>query len=178
VSDRISLTTPLLSNYACRVAQRGTRRLYFNCGGLVVTAMLLLSATIGVLAVVAFYLLVQAGGNASEGLIGALLGVSFAFWSGYLAITRYRQHGHFEVDAETGVLRRYRGGRQVGEFRLRDVRRVWLALDVTDTLHLDALPSWLQIGLTSGEVFRLAKGTREELQPVCEAMRRLGLALT
>jgi hypothetical protein len=176
VSDRISLTTPLLSNYACRVAQRGTRRIEFDCSGLVFTVMLLLSATIGALSVVAFYLLVQAGGNPTEGLVGALLGVSFAFWSSYLAVQRYRQHGHFEVDADEGVLRRFRAGRQVSEFRLRDIRRVWLALDVTDTLHLDALPSWLQIAMTSGEVFRVAKGTREELEPVCAALRRLGLA--
>ena len=66
----------------------------------------------------------------------------------------------------------------VGEFDFEEVRRVWLSLDRTDGIRLDATPSWLQIGLRSGEIFRLAKGSRQELAPVCEAMRDLGLALS
>jgi hypothetical protein len=45
-------------------------------------------------------------------------------------------------------------------------------------LNLSGPPSWLQVLLDNGEVFRLAKGSHTELAPVCEAMRGLGLAPT
>jgi hypothetical protein len=94
-----------------------------------------------------------------------------------MAIQRYRKHGRFELDGELGVLRRFRAGRLTGEFAFDEVNRVWLALDATDGLRLSAgPPSWLQVRMQNGEIFRLAKGTRQELAPVCDAMRELGLA--
>ncbi len=165
----------LLSNYACDVAQRGARRLYFNCSGLVLTAMFAVGTAVAVASVVAFVLLVQAGGDESRGLIGALMGLSLAVWSAHLAIHRWQRHGTFELDGDEGVLRRYRGGRMTGEFALSSITRVWLTVDATDGIRLDAPPSWLQVLLETGEVFRLAKGSRKELEPVCEAMRDLGL---
>ena len=165
----------LLSNYACTVAQRGAERIYFTCSGLGVLTVLLTWSIVGALSVVAFYLLVRAGGDADQGLFGSIMGLSIAFWTAHLAIQRYRRHGRFELDAERGVLRRYRAGRMVGEFDLDEISRVCLVLDPTDTVRLRKLPSWLQIDLRSGEIFRLAKGTRQELEPVCEALRRVGL---
>ena len=73
-------------------------------------------------------------------------------------------------------MRRYRGGRMTGEFALSSITRVWLTVDATDGIRLDSPPSWLQVLLDTGEVFRLAKGSRQELAPVCEAMRDLGLS--
>jgi hypothetical protein len=177
VVERGSLVN-LMSNYACTVAQRGVQRLYFTCSGLGVTAILVLWAAVGTLSVIAFYLLVRAGGDASQGLLGSLMGLSIAFWTTHLAVQRYRRHGQFELDAEHGVLRRFRAGKMVGEFRLGEISRVGLVLDPTDTVRFTKLPSWLQVDLRSGEIFRLAKGTRQELEPVCEALRRLGLAPT
>ncbi len=168
----------LLSNYACSVAQRGAQRLICRCSGNVVTGLLLMGAAIAALAIVAFALLMAAGGNVPKGLVGAALGVTLGAVSTHLAVQRYQRHGRFELDGEQGVLRRYRAGRMVGEFDFGEVRRVWLALDRTDGLRPEAPPSWLQIGLRSGEVFRIAKGSRQELAPVCEAMRDLGLALS
>lgn len=175
VSDRKSIIM-LLSNYACDVAQRGARRLYFNCNGLVLTVMFSIGTAVAVLSVVAFVLLVQAGGDEGRGLIGALMGLSLAVWSAHLAIRRWQRHGTFELDGDRGVLRRFRGGRMTGEFALTQITRVWLTVDATDGLRLDGSPSWLQVLLDSGEVFRLAKGNRQELEPVCEAMKNLGLA--
>jgi hypothetical protein len=49
-------------------------------------------------------------------------------------------------------------------------------LDATDSLALvRGTASWLQVALSTGEVFRLAKGSPLELEPVCDAMRELGL---
>jgi len=175
VSDRKSMML-LLSNYACDVAQRGARRLYFNCSGLVLTTMFAAGAGVAVASVVAFVLLVQAGGDESRGLMGSLMGLSLAVWSAHLAIRRWQRHGTFELDGDEGVLRRYRGGRMTGEFALSSITRVWLSVDATDGVRLDAPPSWLQVLLESGEVFRLAKGNKTELAPVCDAMRDLGLS--
>jgi hypothetical protein len=174
VFGRRSVIT-ILSNYACDVAQRGARRLYFNCGGLVVTAMFALGSAVSAISVVAFVLLVQAGGDAQRGLLGSLMGLSLAVWSAHLAIGRYQRHGSFELDGDEGVLRRFRAGRMTGEFDLSQITRVWITVDATDGMRLDGPPSWLQVLLDSGEVFRLAKGSRQELRPVCEAMRRLGV---
>jgi hypothetical protein len=168
----------LLSNYACRVAQRGARSLYFNCNGLVLTVLFAVGAAVAVTSVVAFVLLVQAGGDESRGLIGALMGLSLAVWSAHLAIRRWQRHGTFELDGDRGVLRRYRAGRMTSEFELTQITRVWLAVDATDGLRLDGPPSWLQVLLDSGEVFRLAKGSHQELRPVCEAMKNIGLGLS
>ena len=165
----------LLSNYACDVAQRDARRLYFNCSGIVLTVLFAFGAAVAVLSVVAFSLLVHAGGDSRTGLIGSLMGLSLAVWSAHLAILRYRRHGRFELDGDKGVLRRYRAGRLTGEFALSQVTRVWLTVDATDGLRLDGPPSWLQVLLDSGEVFRLAKGSRQELAPVCDALQELGL---
>ncbi len=166
----------LLSNYACHVAQAGARHLYFRCRGLVVTSFFLIWAAVAALSLVAFVLLVRVGGDADQGLIGCLMAISLGVWSTHLAVSRYRRHGRFELDGEAGVLRLYRGGRMVSEFGFNDITRVWLALDATDTVRLEQPPSWLQVGLKSGEVFRLAKGTRVELEPVCDVMREMGLA--
>lgn len=166
----------LLSNYACHVAQGDARRLYFRCSGLVVTGFFLLWAAVAALSVVAFVLLVVAGGSERMGLVGCLMAISLAVWSTHMAVERYRRHGRFELDGEAGVLRLFRGGRMVGEFCFSKITRVWLALDATDTVRLEEPPSWLQVGLESGEVFRLAKGTPVELEPVCDVMREMGLA--
>ena len=168
----------LLSNYACHVAQGEASRLYFRCRGLVVTGFFLLWAAVAVLAVVAFVLLVMHGGDRSQGLVGCLMAISLAVWSTHLAVARHRRHGRFELDGEAGVLRHFRGRRMVNEFQIGDITRVWLALDATDTVRFEQPPSWLQVGLRSGEVFRLAKGTRVELEPVCDVMREMGLAPT
>jgi hypothetical protein len=166
----------LLSNYACFVAQGGARRLYFRCRGLVVTGFFLIWAAVAALSVVAFVLLMVAGGSETMGLVGSLMAISLAVWSTHLAVERHRRHGRFELDGEAGVLRRYGGGRHVSEYALSDINRVWLALDATDTVRLEQPPSWLQVRLKSGEIFRLAKGTRVELAPVCDVMREMGLA--
>lgn len=168
----------LLSNYACDVAQGSSRQLYFVCRGLVVTGFFLLWSVVAVLSLVAFVLLTRQGGAEYEsmGLAGSLMAISLAVWSTHLAVARYRRHGRFELDGEAGVLRHYRGTRMVGEFHIRDIERVWLALDATDTVRMEQPPSWLQVRLESGEIFRLAKGSRVELAPVCDVMREMGLA--
>jgi hypothetical protein len=175
VSERGSIIL-LLSNYACRVAQTGGARLYFKCSGLVTTALLVAAASVSALSVVAMYLLVSAGGDANRGLLSGLMGLSLAVWSGHMALTRYRRHGRFEIDADEGVLRRYRAGRMTSEYSLDQITRVWLTIDATDGINLNTPPQWLQVLLDNGEMFRLAKGSRKELAPVCEAMRGLGLA--
>lgn len=178
VAERSGSLVNLLSNYACTVAQRGAKRLYFTCSGLGIMALLLIWVLVGGLSVVAFFLLVRAGGDAHQGLLGSVMGLSIAFWTAHLAVQRYRRHGQFELDGEHGILRRYRAGRMVGEFRLGDISRVCIVLDPTDTVRFTNLPSWLQIDLRSGEIFRIAKGTPQELEPVCEALRRMNLAPT
>jgi hypothetical protein len=142
----------------------------------VVTGFFLLWAAVAALSLVAFVLLVVAGGNENQGLMGCLLAISLAVWSTHLAIARHRQHGRFELDGEEGVLRQFHGDRLVNEFCFNDITRVWLALDATDTIRLEQPPSWLQVHLKSGQIFRLAKGTRVELEPVCDVMREMGLA--
>jgi hypothetical protein len=189
VPARSSLVT-LLSNYACDVGQRGDRRLYCNCDGLVITAGFVVGALIGLTSVVAFAMLVAAGGNPAKGAVGAAMATGFATAMGTMALRRSSHHGRFELDAEQALLRHYRGKRKIGEYSFRDVLRVWLVTDLTDgrvavQVTLGATPlagsrapaSWLQIATRSGEMFRLAKGTRQELAPVCEAMRRMGLSL-
>lgn len=166
----------LLSNYACHVAQGDSRKLYFRCRGLVVTGFFLLWSAVAALSVVAFVLLVFAGGDEHMGLVGCLMAISLGVWSAHLAVDRYRRHGRFELDGHAGVLRLFRGGRQISEYRIRDIKRVWLVVDATDTVRLEQPPSWLQVALESGEVFRLAKGTAVELEPVCDVMREMGLA--
>jgi hypothetical protein len=142
----------------------------------VVTGFFLLWAAIAALSVVAFVLLVVHGGDANTGLVGSLMAISLAVWSTHLAVARYRRHGQFELDGEAGVLRRFRGGKMISEFRFNDITRVWLAIDATDTVRIEQPPSWLQVGTKSGEVFRLAKGTRVELAPVCDVIREMGFA--
>lgn len=176
VSARSSLIT-LVSNYACDVSGRGDRRLYCNCSGLVVTVAYALGAMVGLLSVVAFSMLVAAGGNPAKGAVGALMGITLAAAMATIAIRRYSRHGSFIIDAEQGTLRHYRGKRMIGEYSFRDLLRFWLVIDPTDVqLPELTLPSWLQVTTRSGETFRLAKGTRQELAPVCEAIRRMGLA--
>ncbi len=176
VSARSSLIT-LVSNYACDVGARGDRRLYFDCSGLVVTVLFSLGAMIGLLSVVAFSMLVAAGGNPAKGAIGGLMGTALAAAMATVAMRRYNRHGSFVIDAEQAVLRHYRGKHMLGEYSFRDLLRFWLVIDPTDIHTLELTPpNWLQVTTRSGEIFRLAKGTRQELAPVCEALRRMGLA--
>jgi len=140
------------------------------------TIFLAFGSAVAALSVVSFVLLVQAGGDASRGLLYSLMGLSLAVWSAHLAIRRYRRHGSFELDGDLGVLRRYRAGRMTDEFSLSQITRVWLTIDATDGVRITEQPSWLQVLLDSGEMFRLAKGNERELAPVCDAMRHLGLA--
>jgi hypothetical protein len=173
--QRLSITT-LLSNYACQVVQRGATRLYCTCRGNIVTGILVLGAAVAALSVVTTMLLVEAGGDSRKGLFGVALGLILAGGSTHMAIQRYQRHGRFELDGERGVLRRFRAGRLTGEYRFDQVRRVWLTVDATDTIGLlQGTPSWLQVALSTGEIFRLAKGSRLELEPVCDAMREVGL---
>jgi hypothetical protein len=167
----------LLSNYACAVARHGAQRLDCRCSGNVVTALLFTGTATAILALVAFVLLMMAGGDWSIGMLYVGMALGLAGASTQMAITRYRKHGHFEIDGERGVLRRYRGGRMTSEFKFNDVKRVWLAVDATDGMAmLGTMPTWLQIAFEGGQIFRIAKGSRQELEPVCEAMRELGLA--
>lgn len=175
--QRTSLIT-LLSNYACDVAQRGALRLVCTCRGNVVTAMLACSAAVAALSVVAFPLLVMAGGDRTMGIVGVGMALLLAGFSIQLAVSRYRKHGEFVIDGEAGVLQRYRAGRMTAEFGFENVTRVWTVLDPTDSMGLlSGPPRWLQIGLDNGEVFRVAKGSPQELEPVCDAIRKLGLAI-
>jgi hypothetical protein len=180
---RASLIT-LLSNYACQVGQRGAKRLYCTCRGNVITGLLAVGTAIAALSVVPALwltpLLIDAGRDrdAAVGFVGMLLGLVLAGGSAYLAVQRYQRHGRFELDGERGVLRRYRAGRLTGEYGFDKVRGVWLSLDMTDSLALlHGTPTWLQIAFSTGEIFRLAKGSPKELEPVCDAMRELGLSV-
>lgn len=172
-----SCSTNLLSNYACEVGQRGERRLYCKCTGWVFTAVLAISALIGALAVVSFGFLVAAGGDPFRGFVGAILGATFAAIAVHLAANHYRRHGRFVLDGVSGILRHYRAGRLVDEYAFNDVQRVWMSIDLTDGVRLSGPPSWLQIALRNGNVLRLAKGSKTELAPVCDAMKKLGFAL-
>lgn len=127
------------------------------------------------LTMVSYVILVRAGGDPGEGLLGAVMGLTVAYWSLTLAVRRYRRHGEFELDAERGVLRRYRAGFMVGEFDLDLVDQVGLVIDPTDGVRMSSLPSWLQVTFCTGEVFRIAKGSPQELAPVCAALRHFGL---
>ncbi len=167
----------MLSNYACEVGQRGERRLYCKCTGWVFTTLLVVSAFVGALAVVSFGFLVMAGGDPSRGFVGALLGATLSAVAVHLAANRHRRHGRFVLDGDHGILRRYRAGRLVDEFAFNDVQRVWLTIDLTDGVRLSAPPSWLQVAFRNGSIFRLAKGSKTELAPVCDAMKKLGFAL-
>ena len=164
----------LLSNYACTVRQRG-RLLVCRCSGWVVTAFMLAAAAICGLASIAMLLLIRVGGDPTHALVISLMGVSLMTASGHLACVRYRRHGCFELDGEHGLLRHFRVGRQVAEFDFDQIQRVSLVLDASDGMRLSGPPSWLQIGLSNGEVLRLAKGSRQELAPVCAALRELGV---
>ncbi len=174
VGERGSLVS-LLSNYACGVYQRGPQKLFCRCRGLGMMAFMVTSAIISGLAAVSMLLLVRAGGDALVGLISGVMGVTLATAFVHLAIQRYRRHGSFELDGAQGVVRRYRVGRMVGEFGFEEVRRVSLVVDPTDGIRLSGPPSWLQIRLENGDVFRLAKGSYSELAPVCAALAQLGL---
>ncbi len=174
VGERGSLVS-LLSNYACGVYQRGPQKLFCRCRGLGMMAFMVTSAIISGLAAVSMLLLVRAGGDALVGLISGVMGVTLATAFVHLAIQRYRRHGSFELDGERGIVRRYRVGRMVREFAFDEVHKVSLVLDPTDGIRLSGPPSWLQIKLQSGEIFRLAKGSYKELAPVCAALVRLGL---
>lgn len=174
VGERTSLVN-LLSNYACGVYQRSPEKLFCRCSGLGMFTFMVVSALISGMAAVSLLLLVRAGGDAFIGLLGGIMGVSLATAFTHLAVQRYRRHGSFELDGEQGVVRRYRVGRMVGEFSFEQVRRVSLVLDPTDGIRLSGPPSWLQIRLQNGDIFRLAKGSYKELAPVCAALARLGL---
>lgn len=174
MAERGSLVS-LLSNYACRVYQRGPEKLFCRCTGLGMTAFMLTNAIISGLASVSLLLLVRAGGDALVGLLGGVMGISLATAFGHFALQRYRRHGSFELDGKRGVVRRYRIGRMVGEFGFEQVRRVSLVIDPTDGIRLSGPPSWLQIRLKNGQIFRLAKGSHSELAPVCAALAQLGL---
>ena len=138
-------------------------------------AFMVTNAIISALASVSLLLLVRAGGNATIGFIGGVMGITLATAFGHFAVQRYRRHGSFELDGARGVVRRYRIGRMVGEFDFAQVRRVSLVIDPTDSIRLSGPPSWLQIRLNNGDIFRLAKGSYSELAPVCAALARLGL---
>ena len=139
--------------------------------------MLSAGVAVAVLSVVAFILLVMAGGDSVRGFMGVAMALTLGVASTHMALARYQKHGSFEIDGDEGVLRRYRAGRMTSEFAFDEVKRVWLATDHTDGMGLlGSMPIWLQIAVEDGQVFRIAKGSRQELEPVCEAMRQLGLA--
>jgi hypothetical protein len=178
VGARSSLVT-ILSNYACDVGQRGDGRMVFNCGGGVVTAALALGAVVCLSSMMGFALLVAVGGSSAKAAFGVASGAALAAALGTLAIQRYGRHGRFEIDGERAVMRRFRGSTMLGEYSFRDLLRVWLVVDALDGMSAvqdTTPPSWLQVATRTGEVFRIAKGTRQELAPVCAALRRLGLA--
>jgi hypothetical protein len=140
------------------------------------TIILALGAAVAAISVVTLVLLVNAGADLHKGLASVAMALILAGASAHMAIQRYRKHGRFELDGDEGVLRRFRGGRLTGEYGFDQVRRVWLTVDATDGLGiLHGPPSWLQIALATGEIFRIAKGSRQELEPVCDAMREMGL---
>lgn len=170
--SRRSLIT-LLSNYACEVGQRGDE-LHCTCRGAVTTALMGLGSFVALLSAVSFTPMMALGGTISKGVIGSILGLAVAIAFGYLALARSRRHGYFVLDGQYQTLRQYRGKRVIREFVLRDVMRVWLVADFTDGLRaLSGPPAWLQVALRTGEIFRLAKGNREELLPVCRAVRNI-----
>ncbi|MEM1029703.1 MAG: hypothetical protein AAGN82_05095 [Myxococcota bacterium] len=170
-----SLVT-LLSNYACSVAQRG-HGLYFRCNGLGGLILHGVWALLGGVSMVAMYLLVRAGGDGTMGMVGGAMALSLAFWSVHLGRQRWRRHGQFELDGDRGFIRRYRAGRLVEEVPLAEVTDVGLVPDTTFGVPFGRLPSWIQIRLRSGAVFRVTKGTRLELLPVCDALGAFGLGL-
>ncbi len=174
---RSSLVT-ILSNYACDVGQGGDGRMVFNCGGGVVTAVLALGAMVCLSSMMGFALLVAVGGSTAKAALGVASGAALAAALGTLAIQRYGRHGRFEIDGERAVMRRFRGNTMLGEYSFRDLLRVWLVVDAMDGMSAvqETPPSWLQVATRTGQVFRIAKGTRQELAPVCAALRRLGLA--
>jgi hypothetical protein len=156
------------------VGQRGDE-LHCTCTGAITTALMGLGSLLALLAVVSFSPMMALGGTISKGVIGSILGLAVAIAFAYMALSRRRRHGYFVLDGQYQTLRQYRGNRVVREFVLGDVMRVWLVADFTDGLRaLNGPPSWLQIALRTGEIFRLAKGNREELLPVCRAVRRIG----
>lgn len=165
----------LLSNYACSVAQRGTG-LYFRCNGLGGLALHAVWALLGLVSVVAFYLLVRAGGDGDTGMVGGAMALSLAFWSVYLGRQRWRRHGQFELDPDRGTLRRYRAGRMLDEVPLAEVEGVGLVLDTSFGMPFRRIPTWIQFRLRNGAVYRVAKGTRLELMPVCDALSTMGFA--
>ena len=180
VGARISLIN-LLNNYACRVGLRGESRLYCTCNGIVMTVFWGVAAVVCLLAMINFAVLMGIGENVGadirKGTVGAICSVLMAITFAHLVIQRYASHGRFELDAEHLVMKRYRGNRLVGEFHFRDVRRVWTTFDFTDGVRLSGPPKWLQIAMNTGEIFRIAKGDTQELRPVCDAIRRMGLSL-
>ena len=180
VGARNSLIT-ILANYACNVGQRGPFRLYCTCNGLAVTAMWAVGAVVCLLAMINFALLMGVGAHlmvdTQKGTVGVIMAALASVAFTHLARRRYARHGRFVLDGERGVLRRYRGKRLVGEFHFNDVRRVWTTFDYTDGVRLNGPPKWLQIAMSSGEIFRIAKGDPQELRPVCDAIKSMGLAL-
>lgn len=171
----------LLSNYACRVDQRGDSLLYCTCTGLAYTAFWGFGAVVCLLAMLNLAMLMTVASELSlsigSGSLGVLLAAATSIIFAHLALRRHARHGRFEFDGDEGTLRRFRGRRLVDEFAFDDIQFITTRLDLTDSFRLRRPPQWLLVQLCNGDVLRIAKGDNQELAPVFDAIRQLGLKM-
>ncbi|MEZ4385847.1 MAG: hypothetical protein R3A79_31300 [Nannocystaceae bacterium] len=162
--------TTLLSNMYGEVRREDDGSLRLVCQGKVITGLLaggaLLFLLMGVVAGVALDL-------APVTFISPLVMVAGL---GGLAYGRRRRHGVFTIDPAAGafVRARSRDGAPIEEAKLSAVSGLRLVRDFTDGMNLG--PAYWVVVDVGGRPYRLAKGKREEVAAVLEALRAAGVA--
>lgn len=141
----------------------GARRIVTRCTGTIFTAFLLLIVGIGVLS-----LPLNVVNGDPMGFVSAAIAAFFA----YAAWFRHRRLGTFVLDVETDRIQQWRGARQIGEWPLREAR---FSLAWDPLRRAKHLQYWLVARAPGSPGLRIARGSTEELQPLQDELRGLGL---
>jgi hypothetical protein len=158
--------------YGGRVEQTGARQLRATYPHRFITALLMFPVALFSLGAVAMTVGAVLDGL-PQMLPGAVLGGAFAAALFFVARTRMRTMGDFELDVDAGTLRRLSGERELDAWPLASVVMVRKRWDVFHRGFQRAY--WLTVEVADGRVLRLGKGGAEELGQTLALLESWGL---
>lgn len=166
-------SAPLHSTFGGEVHQVGPRRLVCTYPGRFISVLMCVPIAVWLVGSAAMLAGAVLQGRPAM-ILGALFGLAASAGLGALVRARHRRMGRCDLDAEAGRLlhRRSFGGTETWPLAQVRFERAW------DPFHRGfEQVSWLVARVPDGRGLRLAKGTREELEPRLRLLGDWGLAV-
>jgi len=162
----------ILDNLSGRIELDGAGRLDCKNTGWFISGMLLFALVVSGGATLAVLGLTVAGIMAPGALPSVIAPMLFTgYWFTLLRI-RWRRMGTFVIDAQAGTLQHLRGSREVQRWPLGQVQfgTAW------DPFHRGwGMHHWITARVEPRRRLRLGKGTKDEISPVLQTLRKLGV---